>query len=108
MAYFSNATEWECWAAENCFKCAHWPKDEDAPGCPVELAHSLYNYELCNDEGPGKAILDMLIPPAADGLGNDRCAMFKHRSGVTEKHLKDWTKYKAVMAEMQASQGASS
>lgn len=100
MAYFSNMTEWECWAADNCFRCGHWPKDDDAPACPVEMAHTLYSYDLCNnDSDPGKVILDMLIPPNATGLGNQRCAMFTAKNGVTDRHLRDWEKYKAAMAE---------
>lgn len=98
MGYFSNATEWEYWAGDNCFRCEHWPKGEDDPGCPVELAHMLYNYELCNaGDTPGKAILDMLIP-RKKGC-NERCAMFQPKNGVTDQHLKDWAKYKAAMEE---------
>lgn len=100
MGYFSNATEWDGWAADNCFRCAHWPKDEDAPACPVEQAHMIYNYDLCNaDDTPGKAILDMLIPRKKGNCYNERCAMFQHKNGVTDRHLKDWTKYKEVMEE---------
>ena len=70
------------------------------PACPVEMAHMLYNYDFCNDaEHPAKIILDMLIPQSKDGLGCQKCAMFQARNGVTEKHLRDWEKYKAVMAE---------
>ena len=70
MAYFPNMTSWEMWAADNCFRCAHWPKHKTASPCPVEMAHNLYSYELCNDkEHPGKVILDMLIPPTKDGCG---------------------------------------
>lgn len=99
MAYFPNMTSWECWAPDNCFRCAHWPKDDDGPACPVELAHTLYSYELCNKKGePGKDILDMLIPDGDHGPG--KCAMFKPLHGVTDKHLRDWDKYKAIMAEM--------
>lgn len=104
MGYFPNATAWEVWASDNCFKCAHWPKDDEAPACPVEMAHMLYSYELCNDTGPGKSILDMLIPPAKDGVGCGRCAMFKDRDGLSDKHLRDWEKYKAVMAERSAAE----
>lgn len=100
MGYFPNMTAWEFWAADNCFRCVHWPKDDDAPGCPVEMAHTLYSYELCNEkDNPGKVILDMLIPVSKGGVGNDRCAMFQHKSAITDKHLRDWEKYKAVMAE---------
>lgn len=101
MGYFPNMTSWEIWAVDNCFKCAHWPKDEDGPYCPVAMAHELYSYELCNDTGPGRVILDLLIPEAKDG-GCERCAMFKDRHGLTDKHLRDWEKYKAVMAERDA------
>lgn len=99
MGYFPNMTAWEYWAVDNCFKCAHWPKDENAPGCPVEMAHTLYSYELCNDKGPGAVILEMLIPTSKGGVGCEKCAMLQPRNGVTEKHLKDWQKYKAIMAE---------
>lgn len=101
MAYFPNMTAWESWAVDNCFRCQHWPKDDDAPGCPVEMAHTLYSYELCNEEShPGKVILDMLIPQKKDGIGAGKCAMFQPKNGVTDKHLRDWDKYKAIMAEM--------
>ena len=102
MGYFSNHDEWEYWAASNCYKCAHWPKgDSDAP-CPVEMAHMLYNYELCNAaDNPGKTILDMLIPRNKAGTGNKKCAMFKDRAGVSDKQLRDWEKYKAAMSESQ-------
>lgn len=103
MAYFPNATAWEYWATDNCFRCAHWPKGDDAPGCPVEMAHTLYNYDQCKDTPEGKAIeaiLDMLIPRAKDDISNKKCAMFSAKNGVTDRHLKDWEKYKAAMAEM--------
>ena len=100
MGYFPNSTAWEFWAVDNCYKCAHWPKDDDAPGCPVELAHERFSYELCNaKDDPGKIILDLLIPSTKDDLGCGPCAMFKNRHGVTERHLKDWAKYQAIMAE---------
>lgn len=100
MGYFPNATAWEYWAADNCFKCAHWPKDDDSPGCPVEMAHMLYSYDLCNEtDHPGKVILDMLIPRMKDDCGNEKCAMFKDRHGLSARHLRDWEKYKAIMAE---------
>lgn len=100
MGYFPNMSAWEFWAVDNCFKCAHWPKDEDAPPCPVESAHMLYGYDLCNDkESPGAVMLEMLIPTDKSGVGCEKCAMFTARNGVTEKHLKDWEKYKAIMAE---------
>jgi len=101
MGYFPNMTAFEYWATDNCFKCAHWAKD--GGGCPIDDAHTLYNYEFCNDAAhPAKVILDMLIPVSKDGLSNERCALFKDRHGLTEKHLRDWEKYKAIMAEVTA------
>lgn len=98
MGYFPNMTAWEIWAVDNCFRCSHWPTKEDGDMCPVEAAHTLYSYELCNEEShPGKIILDMLIPETDRGCG--KCAMFSARNGVTDKHLKDWAKYKAAMEE---------
>lgn len=103
MGYFPNMTAWETWAVDNCFKCAHWPKGEDGPPCPVESAHMLYGYDLCNsEEDPGKVILDMLIPQKSGGVGCAKCAMFKDRDGLSARHLKDWQKYKAAMAERDA------
>jgi len=100
MGYFSNATEGDCWEADNCNKCAH-AGGEDDPICPVMQAHLIYAYQMCNEhENPAKVILDWLIPRNKDGLGNSKCAMFQSKHGVTEKHLRDWDKYKAIMAEM--------
>lgn len=101
MGYFPNSDAFEYWAADNCNRCAHWPRGDDAPPCPVDTIHMLYNYELCNEKDhPGKVMLDMLIPMEKSGVGNKRCAMFQPRNGVTDKHLKDWARYKAAMAEM--------
>lgn len=61
MAYFSNGEEGLDYQEEFCFRCQHWPKEE-TKGCPVWGVHVFYAYELCNEKGPGKAILDMLIP----------------------------------------------
>lgn len=105
MAYFPNATAWECWAVDNCFKCAHWPKSDDEPACPVEMAHTLYSYELCNEgDHPGKVILDMLIPQA--GIETQQCAMFllseAAEADEAERHrlAAQPSKYAAALAEM--------
>lgn len=99
MGYFPNMTAWEYWAVDNCARCQHAPQTESADMCPVDLVHTLYNYDFCNEKDhPAKVMLDMLIP--TEGIENKRCAMFTPRNGVTEKHLKDWAKYKAIMAEM--------
>lgn len=101
MGYFPNMTSWEMWAVDNCNRCAHAPQTEEADACPVDLVHTLYNYDFCNEKDhPAKVMLDMLIPVHKSGCKNKRCAMFQPRNGVTDKHLKDWSKYKAIMAEM--------
>ena len=96
MGYFSNMTEAEIWQRDNCNKCAHW-KDG---GCPVDDAHMLFNYELCNaGTHPGKVILDLLIPRSRDDGFNEKCAMFIRRDGFSERQISDWQKYKAAMEE---------
>lgn len=98
MGYFANMTEFELWAVNNCDKCVHY-KD----GCPVDDAHTLFAYELCNDEKhPGKIILNLLIPENADGVGNAPCAMFQRSDGISERQIADWNKYKAAMEEANA------
>lgn len=107
MAYFPNGTAGMCYVEQYCCKCIHWPQKDEDPGCAVDLIHNLYNYDQCKDTPEGKAIeaiLDMLIPRTKDDLGNERCSMFHHRLGISDKHLKDWEKYKAVMAEAAAMQ----
>jgi hypothetical protein len=100
MGYFPNGTAGDYYEAEFCNKCIHQAQKDEEPGCPVMMAHMLYAYQLCNQkDDPGKVILDLLIPETKDGIGNERCAMFKHRTGVSERHLRDWAKYKEIMAE---------
>lgn len=107
MGYFSNSCEGDAWEADNCAHCIHSKQDEDAGMCPVMLAHMTFAYELCNEEQhPGKVILDWLIPRNKSGVGNRRCAMLVRRNGVTDKQLKDWDRYKAAMAEMDATRPA--
>lgn len=98
MGYFSNATEWEIWAQNNCFKCAHWPTRDNDKGCPVELIHNLYNY---NQSDQTVEILDILIPKKK-GHGNSKCAMFIRKSNSREKEAVNWEKYKAAMKEMES------
>jgi hypothetical protein len=79
MGYFSNGTEGEMFEDAWCSRCVHSDISGDReigvdPPCPVWMAHTLYAYDLCNEEEhPGKVILDMLIPSslviASDGLG---------------------------------------
>ena len=71
MGYFSNGTEGECYQAQYCFRCTHWPPDPNDGMCAVWLAHQLRNYEDCNNaESP----LHVLIPRTK--LGNGECRMF--------------------------------
>jgi hypothetical protein len=91
MGYFSNGTEGAMFEEAWCSRCVHsdlGPGQELGvdPPCPVWMAHTLYAYELCNEEEhPGKVILDMLIPrkivKASDGydIGVNECAMFQPR-----------------------------
>jgi len=81
MGYFSNGTEGMMYEEDYCDRCVH--QDADGKGCPVWLAHLLYSYELCNKDGdPGKHMLDILIPPSKDHLGNDQCTMFHAKAAV--------------------------
>jgi hypothetical protein len=93
MGHFANMTEFEMWALKNCDHCVHW-KD----GCPVDDAHTLYGYDLCNEKKhPGKVILDLLIPESPDGLDNGPCAMLQRKDGITDRMFADWEKYKEAM-----------
>lgn len=77
MAYFSNGTEHEMWAAKNCNRCKHMKiRDiEDCPTCPIMEAHEAYNYEQCNNSAI-KEILTILIPMTKEYFG-DKCSMFE-------------------------------
>jgi len=100
MGYFPNGTSGMCYEEEFCAKCLH--SGADGVSCNVMLIHNLYNYQQCKETPEGKAveaILDLLIPRTKDGLWNEKCSMFARKNGVTEKHLRDWAKYKAIMAE---------
>lgn len=102
MAYFPNGTSGMIYEEQVCAKCAHYGEGDDVGGCPVLLIHNLYNYDQCADTEHGKAIeciLDLLIPRTKNDLGNEKCSLFAHKYGVTAQHLRDWEKYKAIMAE---------
>jgi hypothetical protein len=99
MGYFPNSCAGDWYESQYCNKCAHQNTPEDE-GCPIWNAHILWAYELCNEsEHIGKHILDLLIPIAENGVDMEKCTMFQPKNGVTEKHLRDWEKYKAIMAE---------
>ena len=70
MGYFSNGTEGRDYEAKYCDRCVH----QDT-GCPVWLAHLLYNYKECTND-THVSVLELLIPRSPDGLGNDQCKVF--------------------------------
>lgn len=73
MGYFSNGTEGEMYKEQWCNRCIH----DDDP-CQVWLAHLLKNYD---EHDNNESILHMLIPRSKDGIGNDKCKMFKDYEG---------------------------
>lgn len=81
MGYFSNGTEGLAYEERFCSRCVHSDTSGDREigvdrPCPVWLAHTLYAYELCNeDDHAGKIMLDMLIPMTENGE-NLECVMF--------------------------------
>lgn len=70
MGYFPNATEGDAYAETWCYRCANW----DDGNCAVMLAHLVYNYSEANNR---TSILHLLIPQKPEGIGNDRCRMFR-------------------------------
>ena len=71
MAYFSNGTEGDLYAARWCLRCVHELPEH---GCPVMLAHLLWNYDECNNDD---SILHKMIP--MEGIRNGRCFAFVPR-----------------------------
>lgn len=69
MGYFSNASEGDIYEAQYCNRCVH---NLDDVGCPVLVAHMLWNYEECNKPD---SILHKMIP--RHGVENGECFMFK-------------------------------
>lgn len=68
MAYFPNGTSGMYYEEQYCIRCVH---DSEERGCPIMLAHNLYNYRDCNDDN---SILHLLIP--REGIDNLECTMF--------------------------------
>lgn len=86
MAYFANGTEGLMYQERYCFQCANWKDREDGKGegCPIWDIHLFHAYDLCNDEGPGKQMLDYLIPMVphtfSGGITSDvagECSMYE-------------------------------
>lgn len=78
MGYFSNGSEGLAYEAEWCERCVH--SGPNGKPCAVWGAHLLHSYGA---EGSTREVLDLLIPPAASGVGNKKCEMF-----VTVEDLK--------------------
>ena len=82
MAYFSNGTEGMQWRGSNCDICYH-DHNGEAPGCPVEEIHLLYNYDQNRKSARGKAIkiiLETLIPTQDTAYGPfaGKCKLLVH------------------------------
>lgn len=73
MGYFSNGTEGEVYEGQYCRHCVHQKGPDGESGCGIWLAHMLFNYDECNND---KSILNLLIPPNENGVGNQQCALF--------------------------------
>lgn len=76
MAYFPNGTSGMMYEERYCWNCVHW----DDGGCPVMQAHTLWNYDQCDETPAGKAVkafLDLMIPTTEDGFGAEQCTMFR-------------------------------
>lgn len=76
MGYFSNGSEGMDYESRVCEGCVHFKPDDG--GCMVWLAHLTMNYKQ-HDIPEVKEILDLLIPPEKEGLGNQECRM-RHAS----------------------------
>lgn len=77
MGYFANGTEGMIYEERYCAKCI---QGADGKSCAVWMAHLLFSSEQHDKDGstdtPIGNLLALLIPQTADGLGNERCAMF--------------------------------
>ena len=71
MAYFSNGTESDMYQDQFCSKC----KNLKDGGCPILDLHLVWNYDLDNEDRT--TALNHFIPRSKDGLGNQRCEMFR-------------------------------
>jgi hypothetical protein len=80
MGYFANSDEGMAYESEWCERCVH--SGPNAKPCAVWGAHLLYAYGA---DGKTKDVLDLLIPPAASGIGNKKCEMFVTVEDVKRK-----------------------
>ena len=72
MGSFSNGSEGDQYEEQYCHKCVHWISSDI--GCPVWMAHELWNYDECNKPD---SILHKMIPLTKDGLFNEQCTFFR-------------------------------
>lgn len=84
MAHFSNGTEGDIYQDRYCFRCEHWPEEDDR-NCPIWAAHQFYNGEQFKNDAV-KSILSMLIPEKPhtfkDGLTYNvaaECSFFRQK-----------------------------
>ena len=71
MGYFANGTEADLYFERWCSRCVHHLPEH---GCPAMLAHSLWNYDECTNDG---SILHKMIP--MEGIRNGECFAFVPR-----------------------------
>lgn len=72
MAYFSNGTEGLIYRDMYCDTCVH-----DTGDCPIEILHTIWNYESRDDTPEGhlkRLALDVLWP--MEGSQNGQCGMY--------------------------------
>ncbi len=88
MGYFSNGSEVMDYEARYCDKCLHHGPP-DGPGCMVWLAHLLNPSEGLTKDGEHnpESILNLLIPRAKDGLGNEQCRMYLEDPAWNQEEL---------------------
>ena len=70
MGYFPNGSSADYYERRYCNRCIHG--EPDTP-CAVWDAHTLHNYDDCNNPD---SILHILIPRCPEGLTNQQCRMY--------------------------------
>jgi len=78
MGYFPNGTEGMLYQERYCDRCVHCSEEH---GCPVMLAHELWNYEECNN---AQSVLHRMIPRTDDDLDNGQCFAFQPKKTTSE------------------------
>jgi hypothetical protein len=86
MGYFSNNDEGSAYEERYCSRCIHGGEDLE---CPVIFVHAMYAYKECGKGSNAERILNILIPRAKNGVGNEQCKMFVARTGSEEDESED-------------------